>query len=433
MNTNPPQNDEELLEPDTSPDSSSINIRRVNSIPVYLLGFAVLAFLLTMVVVAMDRANKQQNKEEDTNRKISDSTGMAAKIAGGQAGFITAKSPEPPAITVAKADNLNLPPPPPTLHQPQKQVDEYEQRIQQMKFQQFTNAIQAKTTVPIDAPRSSGSSNGMMPVNAQKTNEPYSKEALAIFKEKIASLQESGIVPSSNSEDDDQDPVKATNDIEQFANKSGVKNRWVHDYSVETPKTLYTLMTGFVIPGILISGINSELPGKIIAQVSENVYDTPTGKYLLIPQGSKLYGEYLSEVVFGQERVLIAWERIIYPDGKALDIGAMPGADSAGYAGFQDQVNHHYVRLFGSALLLSAITAAASYSQQQNQTSFYGNQNSNSVLSQALGQQLGQVTSQLIRKNLNISPTIEIRPGFRFNIIVTKDLSISKPYQEFDY
>ena len=132
--------------------------------------------------------------------------------------------------------------------------------------------------------------------------------------------------------------------------------------------------------------------------------------------------------------MLVAWQRIVFPDGKAMDIGAMPGADGTGYAGFKDQVNNHYLRLFGSALLMSAVTAGISYSQQQNQTQTpYGTPSASSAMSEALGQQLGQVTAQLIAKNMNIAPTLEIRPGYRFNVIVTKDLTFSKPYQSFDY
>jgi type IV secretion system protein VirB10 len=106
-------------------------------------------------------------------------------------------------------------------------------------------------------------------------------------------------------------------------------------------------------------GINSDLPGQIMAQVAQNVYDTPTGKHLLIPQGSRLVGSYSSDVAYGQSRVLVAWQRIVFPDGKAMDIGTMPGADSAGYAGFNDQVNNHYLRLFGSAFLMSGVTPAS--------------------------------------------------------------------------
>ena len=208
---------------------------------------------------------------------------------------------------------------------------------------------------------------------------------------------------------------------------------------MEAPDSPYALRAGFVIPGILIGGINSDSPGQIVAQVRQNVYDTATGRHMLIPLGSRLVGSYDSNIAYGQERLLVAWQRIVFPDGKALDIGAMPGADSSGYSGFHDQTNHHYVRTFGSAFLKSAVVAATSLSQINN-NGFGGNngQNTNqpttaSTLNQALGQQLGQVTAQMIAKNLNIAPTLEIRPGFRFNVVVTKDLVFTKPYQAFDY
>ena len=111
----------------------------------------------------------------------------------------------------------------------------------------------------------------------------------------------------------------------------------------------------------------------------------------------------------------------------------MPGADSAGYAGLSDQVNNHYWRLFGSAFLMSGVTAGITLSQDKNASRINGSQTASGALSEALGQQLGQVTAQLIAKNLNIAPTLEIRPGYRFNVIVTKDMTFSKPYQAFDY
>jgi type IV secretory pathway VirB10-like protein len=135
------------------------------------------------------------------------------------------------------------------------------------------------------------------------------------------------------------------------------------DSQPEAPRTPFELRAGFVVPATLISGINSDLPGQIMAQVAQHVYDTPTGKHLLIPQGSRLVGTYSSDVAYGQARVLVAWQRIVFPDGKAMDIGAMPGADSAGYAGFNDQVNNHYLRTFGSAFLMSGVTAGITLSQ----------------------------------------------------------------------
>lgn len=211
--------------------------------------------------------------------------------------------------------------------------------------------------------------------------------------------------------------------------------RWHLDSTLRNPNSRYELRAGSVIPGVMISGISSELPGQIIAQVSQNIYDTATGNYLIIPQGTKIVGIYSSDASFGQNSVLVAWQRLIFPDGKALDIGSMPGADSAGYAGFRDRVDHHYARIYGSAILMSGIVAGITYSQNTNQSGEFGyaQPTAGSVLSQALGQQLGEVTSQLVSKNLNISPTIHVRPGYRFNIIVVKDLVFESSYRQFAY
>ena len=118
----------------------------------------------------------------------------------------------------------------------------------------------------------------------------------------------------------------------------------------------------------MLSGVNSELPGNLIAQVSQNIYDSARGRNLLIPQGSKLHGVYDSRVIYGQERVLIAWNRIIFPDGSAFTLGAMPGADMAGYAGFNDDVNNHYLRIFGSAMLMSGIMGDTAYAMDSFNT-----------------------------------------------------------------
>ncbi|WP_419653375.1 TrbI/VirB10 family protein, partial [Thiolapillus sp.] len=128
------------------------------------------------------------------------------------------------------------------------------------------------------------------------------------------------------------------------------------------------------------------------------------------------------------------WQRIVFPDGKALDMGAMPGSDGAGYAGLADKTNNHYLRIFGSAFLMSAVTAGITLSQDNGNSDNNDNsRRASDALSESLGQQLGQATAQMITKHLNIAPTLEIRPGFRFNVIVTKDMAFSKPYQAFDY
>ncbi len=219
--------------------------------------------------------------------------------------------------------------------------------------------------------------------------------------------------------------VNRTGAYDQF---NGTRNRWVSLNHVEAPVSPFELRAGFVIPGIMITGISSEIPGQIAASVSQNVFDTATGRYLLIPQGSRLIGSYASDAAYGQTRVMVAWQRVVFPNGNALDIGSMPGADSAGYSGFHDKVNNHYVRIFGSALLLSAINGLVYLGENQNQQGYGSSVNAQTAFSQSLGQELGETSNELIRKNLSISPTLEIRPGFKFNIVVMKDLVFDQPY-----
>ena len=217
--------------------------------------------------------------------------------------------------------------------------------------------------------------------------------------------------------------------VGQFDSKD--QDRWDLKSSVTVPISPYELRAGAVIPAILISGVNSELPGQITAQLSENVYDTARGNSLLLPQGSRLIGEYTSNLGYGQGRLMVVWERIVFPDAKALDIGGMPGTSGAGYSGMKDQVNNHYVRLFAGAVMLSAIEAGVTKSQPQSGLSLYPT--TSQALDQALGQQLGLTATQLLQKNMNIAPTLNIRPGYRLNVMVTKDMVFSKPYQAFDY
>ena len=228
---------------------------------------------------------------------------------------------------------------------------------------------------------------------------------------------------------DGYDPA-ADRDKEAFFTRAD-QSQWMSPYTREAGLP-FEMKTGTVVPGIMVTGINSDLPGSIIAQVSQNVFDTATGRHLLVPQGSKIYGAYDSRVVYGQERVLVAWNRIVFPDGSAVTLGAMPGADMAGYAGFTDQVDNHYFRIFGSAFLMSLITGGMSYAMDKvdsNQNS--GNENSTSMqdeMASALAAQMGQTAMKMMEKNMSIKPTIGIRPGYRFNIVVTKDVIFRRPY-----
>lgn len=182
----------------------------------------------------------------------------------------------------------------------------------------------------------------------------------------------------------------------------------------------YEIKAGTVIPATLITGINSDLPGQLVAQVNRNVYDTATGRKLLIPQGARLVGEYNSSVSTGQSRVQVAWNRLIYPDGSSIDLGSMPGTDGAGYTGLRDRVNNHNVRRWGNAIMLSLFAAGVQISQPQATN---GENVSNSQTAAAqLGQQLGQLGMEQSRRDMQIQPTLTIRPGATLSVAVTSDL-----------
>lgn len=190
----------------------------------------------------------------------------------------------------------------------------------------------------------------------------------------------------------------------------------------------FELKMGWKIPAILIDGINSDLPGQTCAQVSENVYDSATGRHLLIPQGTKACGSYDSHVAVGQVRILMVWNRLIFDDGSSISLRGMPGADQAGYAGFDAEVNNHYFRIFGGAVLMSLVTAGAQLSQPAQQQGSNAAPTIGQAGAAALGQQLGQVGSAMIQRDMRIQPTLTQEPGYRFNIQVTRDIVFPGPY-----
>lgn len=464
--------DQDQMSPEASPGkvTKGAGVRRVNNMPLYIIGSVMVIFLLVMVMVASERSKKQNRPADAKEVKVGNTYMFAKEIAGDKKdGIIQGKSapqlavPDlsvPPlpdrmnSVAIARPDNLDAPnsnrSSSPNLQPPFEaqsgQRNEEAERIRLTKMQQLEEAVKAKTGINATAPRSASSSsadNGGRPTTReeqvarlaavrQQIEASTRDDPTAAYKARLQMIQASGMgTGGGNLAPPKLMSVAAgNNDVAQF-DGAGQGDRWKLNSQPEAPRSPYELRAGFVVPATLISGINSEMPGQIIGQVAQNVYDTPTGKYLLIPQGSRLVGAYSSNVVFGQARVLVAWQRIVFPDGKAMDIGSMPGSDSAGYAGLTDQVNNHYVRLFSSAILMSAVTAGVSLSQPtQNGTTA---PTASSAMSEALGQQLGQVTAQLIAKNMSIAPTLEIRPGYRFNVMVTKDITFSKPYQSFDY
>ncbi len=201
-----------------------------------------------------------------------------------------------------------------------------------------------------------------------------------------------------------------------------VDRKTVSPDRLENPVSRYVVQAGAVIPAALVTGIRSDLPGQVTAQVTENVYDSPSGRFLLIPQGSKLVGVYDSQISFGQDRVLLVWTRLIMPNGRSIVLERQPGADTQGFAGLEDEVDQHWGRLAMAAALSTVLGVGAELGATNNDSAVV------TALRRGTTDNLNQTGQQVVRRNLNIQPTITIRPGLPVRVIVNRDLVLA-PYQ----
>lgn len=198
--------------------------------------------------------------------------------------------------------------------------------------------------------------------------------------------------------------------------------RTVSPDKLSRPASRYIVQAGSVIPAALITGIRSDLPGEITAQVTENVYDSPSGKFLLIPQGARLIGQYDSQISFGQSRVLLLWTRIIMPNGMSIAMEHQPGSDSTGNAGLEDEVDYHWGNLVKAAAISTLLGIGSELVL-----------NSNNAVVQALRagaeNTVNQTGQTLVSRQLNVQPTLTIRPGLPVRVVVNRDL-IFVPYKD---
>jgi type IV secretory pathway VirB10-like protein len=193
------------------------------------------------------------------------------------------------------------------------------------------------------------------------------------------------------------------------------------------PMSAYEIKAGWEVPAVLEQSLNSDLPGDIKALISSNVFDTATGRYLLIPQGARLVGKYDSRIAYGQDGVQVVWDRIMFPDASSIDINGMVGLDAHGNSGLRYDVDHHYKRLFGFAALTSAFTAAFDLSQRNTQTALTYPSVSDTATA-AVGQELSQTGAMITRRNLNVQPTIKVPAGYKFTVRVNRDILFDAPY-----
>jgi type IV secretion system protein VirB10 len=220
----------------------------------------------------------------------------------------------------------------------------------------------------------------------------------------------------------DADSIQNMQDRKLAFLNAPIDKRSVSGERLKDPASRYVVQAGSVIPAALLTGIRSDLPGQVTGQVTENIYDSPTGRYLLIPQGSKLIGVYDSQVSFGQSRLLLVWTRLIFPNGRSIVLERQAGADPEGYAGLEDQVDYHWDRLFMAAALSTLLGVGSELGA--------GNTDSDIVraLRRGSSDSLNQTGQQVVHRNLNVQPTLTIRPGFPVRVIVNRDLVLA-PYQ----
>ena len=200
-------------------------------------------------------------------------------------------------------------------------------------------------------------------------------------------------------------------------------------HALHSPASPYQVMAGTIISAALITGIDSDLPGKVLASVTEPVYDSATGQYLLIPQGSRLLGEYDSQVAAGQRRVLLVWTRIVFPDTSSLTLDRLPGVDASGYAGLEDGIDRHWSQLLASAALSTMIGIGAELAAPDRGA---GQGQVIVATRQSMQDSVNQVGQELTRRDANVQPTLTIRAGSPVRVIVAKDLLL-KPYRPLTF
>ena len=287
----------------------------------------------------------------------------------------------------------------------------------------YTPAQPGRIAQPGDAEDAARSSVFFRSSNATQT--APATIAAAIQPEQASGNQ--AFNPMATASTQPTDPTAAQNRQDQkeaFLTNGGdtaTRNR----ASLQLPVSPYQVMAGTIIPAALVTGINSDLPGQVIANVTEAVYDTATGRFLLIPQGSRLIGRYDSQVSFGQRRVLLVWTRLILPDTSSISLDRLPGIDPAGYAGLEDGVDWHWDRILAGAALSTLLGVGAELAAPDR-----GNNDGKVIIAtrQSAQDTVNQVGQEITKRHVSIQPTLTIRPGFPMRVMVNKDL-ILRPYQ----
>ncbi|WP_174067313.1 MULTISPECIES: TrbI/VirB10 family protein [Agrobacterium] len=263
------------------------------------------------------------------------------------------------------------------------------------------------------------------PAEQRRLAEAEAARTSRVFFQTETRTTASAITPNANTMPNlaglDQASAPTAQDRQAAFLNAAIDRRTVAADRVMPPASPYVLQAGSVISGALITGIRSDLPGQITAQVTENIYDSATGRILLVPQGTRIIGEYDNNVGFGQRRVLLVWNRLIFPNGRSIVLERQPGADTQGYAGLEDGVDYHWWELAKAAGLSTLLSVGAELATDDDDRLIQAIRNGGQDTINDAGQ-------QIIQRQLQIAPTLTIRPGFPVRIIVTRDL-VMEPYR----
>ena len=256
----------------------------------------------------------------------------------------------------------------------------------------------------------------------RRAEEEAARTSTVFFQARSGSTPGAGNVPGLSGLDMAAQPGQTTAQDKQLAFlNAAADRRTVTPDRVMPPASPFILQAGAVIPAALITGIRSDLPGQITAQVTEPIYDSPTGRILLVPQGARLIGQYDNTVQFGQRRVLLVWNRLIMPNGRSIVLERQPGADGQGYAGLEDGVDYHWWDLAKAAGLSTLLSVGSELAVDDEDRLLRAIRNGGQDTINDAGQ-------QIVRRQLNVAPTLTIRPGFPVRVIVTRDI-VLEPYR----
>jgi type IV secretion system protein VirB10 len=254
-----------------------------------------------------------------------------------------------------------------------------------------------------------------------RTGQPASSQAALMPAIDDVPRLDAAQAPLKDAGDDDYAAQNRQADKQAFVDAEP-DSRIYGSAELQTPRSPYQLMAGAVIPAALLTRIRSDLPGQVIATVTEHVYDSVAGRFLLVPQGSRLLGQYDSQIAYGQRRLLLVWTRLIRPDGSSLVLDRLPATDVTGQAGLEDRVDWHPGRLFAGAALSTLIGVGAELAAPDS-----ADADGRIVVAtrDSAQETVNQVGQQITRRNLDLQPTLTVSAGYPVRVVVNRDLVLT--------